>query len=214
MDYQNIIKNLNKNNMDAYLVKDKAEALKKAEELIFKGATICSGGSVTLKESGISELISGDNYNYVDRLKAETEEEKQAAFKAVIGADFYFCSANALTENGELINVDGFANRISAIAFGPKKVIAVVGKNKMVKDVTEGFLRVKKTAAPKNCVRLGIDNPCAKLGKCVSLLKSDNPSMTDGCESARRICRNYLVSSKQGEKGRITVILVDEDLGY
>lgn len=214
MNIENIIKNLERNNMNGIYVATKEEAKKRAEEMLFEGATICSGGSESLKESGIFELIKDKKYNYVDRMKAETDEEKQAAFKAVVGADFYFCSANALTENGELVNVDGFSNRISAIVFGPKKVIAVVGKNKIVKDVTEGFLRVKKIAAPKNNIRLGIDNPCAKLGKCVSLLKTECPEITDGCMGERRICRNYQISGHQAEKGRITVIICGEDLGY
>ena len=127
---------------------------------------------------------------------------------------FIFCSSNAVAQNGELVNVDGFSNRISAIAFGPKRVIMVVGKNKLVKDVNEAFIRIKKIAAPKNCVRLGIDSPCAKLGHCVSLLKTETPAMTDGCDNQRRICRNYLVSSKQNTKDRIIVLCVNENLGY
>ena len=112
------------------------------------------------------------------------------------------------------MNVDGFSNRISSIAFGPKKVIMIVGVNKIVKDVKEGLLRVKKIAAPKNCVRLKLDNPCVKLGKCVSLFKSDDPDMCDGCDKETRICCNYLISAKQREKGRITVVFVNEELGY
>ena len=143
-----------------------------------------------------------------------TPDEQLECFKASIGADFFFCSANAVTENGELVNVDGLSNRVSAIAFGPRKVVMIVGKNKIVPDLNAAFLRVKTVAAPKNCVRLGIDNPCAKLGHCVSLVKNSNPEFTDGCRLPTRICRNYLVSGPQKEKGRITVILVDENLGY
>ncbi len=166
-------------------------------------------------ESGVWDVINKPCYNLYDRNKAGiTEEERGNIFKEVIGCDFYFCSANALTKKGELLNVDGFSNRISAIAFGPKKVIMVVGKNKLVKDLNEAFLRIKRVAAPKNCVRLGIDNPCAKLGHCISLLNNDNPDFTDGCQNPRRICVNYLVCGPQREKGRITVILCDEDLGY
>lgn len=212
---EKVIKALEKNNMHGVYVETRELAEKKVEELLFEGCTITSGGSVSLIESGISELIRKPCYNYLDRNRADiTSEEKQELFRKVIGCDFFLCSANALTENGELINVDGFANRISAIAFGPRRVIAVVGINKLVEDVREGFLRVKRIAAPKNCVRLGIDNPCAKLGHCISLEKSDNPDIGDGCNKSTRICCDYLVSGYQREKGRITVIICGEELGY
>lgn len=192
-----------------------ADARKIVEDMLFDGCTILAGGSMSLIDSGVDGIIRRPCYNFCDRNREGiTEAEKQEVFKKAIGCDFYFCSSNAVTENGELINVDGFANRISAIAFGPKRVVMVVGANKIVKDIEEGFLRVKRVAAPKNCVRLGINNPCAKLGHCVSLLKNDNPAMTDGCSSERRICRNYLVSAAQSVADRITVIICSEELGY
>lgn len=170
---------------------------------------------MSLIESGVWELLNNGNYRFLDRNRQGiTPEEQAEIYKSCIGADFYFCSANAVTEKGELVNVDGFANRISSIAFGPKKVIMIVGVNKIVKDVSEGLLRVKKIAAPKNCVRLGINNPCAKLGHCVSLEKCENPDFADGCNSDRRICTQYLISGRQREKNRITVIICGEDLGY
>ncbi len=212
---ENVIKNLNGNNINAVYCDTKDEVLNKVEELLTEGATISSGGSVSLVESGVWDLINKPCYNFLNRNRQGiTPEEQLEIYKQVIGIDYYFCSANAVTENGELLNVDGFSNRISAIAFGPKKVIMVVGVNKIVKDLKDAFLRVKKIAAPKNCVRLGIDNPCVKLGHCVSLLKSDNPDFTDGCKLPTRICRNYLVSGMQKDKERITVILCGEELGY
>lgn len=212
---ENVIKALEKNNINVIHCKTKEEIPQIVENMLFAGCKISAGGSVSVKESGVWELINKPCYNFYDRNKEGlTEEERQNVFKEVIGCDFYFCSANAITENGELLNVDGFSNRISAIAFGPKKVVMVVGKNKIVKDLNEAFLRVKKVAAPKNCVRLGIDNPCAKLGHCVSLLKCDNPAFTDGCHNPRRICVNYLVCGPQRDNGRLNVILCDEDLGY
>ena len=170
---------------------------------------------MSLKESGVWELLNDKKYNFMDRSRPGiTPEEQQECFKATIGADFFFCSTNAITEKGELLNVDGFANRISAIAFGPKNVIMIVGKNKLVPDLESAFLRVKKIAAPKNCVRLGLDNPCAKLGHCVSLEKNDNPDFADGCKCDTRICCDYLISAQQRQKDRITVVFVNEDLGY
>ena len=212
---QNTINKLKVNNINAIYCETKADVVKTVETLLKENCTISSGGSVSLVESGVWDLINKPCYDFLNRNRnGITPEEQMKIYKQVIGIDYYFCSANAVTENGELLNVDGFANRISAISFGPKKVLMVVGVNKIVKDLNEAFLRVKKIAAPKNCVRLGIDNPCVKLGHCVSLLKSDNPSFTDGCKNSTRICRNYLVSALQKDKDRIIVLLCGEELGY
>lgn len=212
---ERVIKNLEKNRMRGIYAETAADAVKMVEDMLFEGCTILSGGSVSLAESGVWELINRPCYNFYDRNKPGlTPEEKQDIFKKAIGCDFYFCSSNAVTENGELVNIDGFANRISSILFGPKRVVMIVSTDKIVPDTAAGFLRIKQTVAPKNCIRLGIDNPCVKLGHCVSLEKSDNPAMTDGCSLSTRICRNYLVSGMQAEEGRITVILCGEKLGY
>ncbi len=210
-----VIDALNKNNMSAIFCEKKEEIVPIVKEMLFEGCTITAGGSVSLIDSGVWKLIKSPEYNFLDRSRfGISEEERLEAFKASIGCDFFFCSTNALTENGELVNVDGLCNRISSIAFGPKKVIMVVGVNKIVKDVNEGFLRIKREVAPKNCVRLGIDSPCSKLGHCVSLEKSDNPNTTAGCEYAGRICCSYLVNAHQRIKDRITVILCNDSLGY
>lgn len=214
-DIESIIKALEKNNMQGIYVPCINDIAPIVEDMLFDGCVITAGGSVSVMESGVWDIINKDCYNFYDRTKQGiTQEEKTEAFRQSIGADFFFCSSNALTKNGELINVDGFANRISSIAFGPKKVVMIVGINKIVEDINEGFLRVKKIAAPKNCVRLNIDSPCAKLGHCVSLLKSDNPAITDGCNHERRICADYLISARQQIKDRITVIICGEELGY
>lgn len=212
---QKLFKNLEKNKMQPIFAENSAEAVKIVENMLFDGCVITAGGSMSLRESGVWQLLESDKYCFMDRSrKGITPEKQQECFKSAIGADFFFCSTNAVTENGELLNVDGFANRVSSIAFGPKKVIMVVGVNKIVPDLKAAFLRVKKIAAPKNCVRLNIDNPCAKLGHCVSLLNNDDPDFADGCHCDTRICCDYLVSALQRQKDRITVILVNENLGY
>lgn len=212
---EKVINSLKLNNINSVYCETKEDVVKYVENLLPKEALITSGGSMSLIESGVWDLINKPCYNFLNRNRAGiTLEEQMEIYKQVIGIDYYFCSANAVTENGELLNVDGFANRISAIAFGPKKIIMVVGANKIVKDLDEAFLRVKKIAAPKNCVRLGLNNPCVKLGHCVSLLKSDNPAFTDGCKLPTRICRNYLVTGMQKDIERITVVLCGEELGY
>ncbi|MBR5472361.1 MAG: lactate utilization protein [Clostridia bacterium] len=210
-----LFKNLEKNKMHPIFAETKEDAKQIVKDMLFDGCVITSGGSMSLVECGIKELLEDKRYNFMDRSRPGiTPEEQQECFKASIGADFFFCSTNAVTEKGELLNVDGFANRISSIAFGPKKVVMIVGVNKIVPDLKAAFLRVKKVAAPKNCVRLNIDNPCAKLGHCVSLLNNPNPDFADGCQKDTRICCDYLVSALQRQKDRITVILVNEELGY
>ena len=212
---QKLFKNLQKNKIQPIFAQDKQDALNIVKDMLFDGAVITWGGSMSVIECGIDKLLEDPKYNFMNRSRAGiTPDEQQECFKASIGADFFFCSANAVTENGELLNVDGLANRVSSIAFGPKKVVMIVGVNKIVPDLKEAFLRVKKVAAPKNCVRLGIDNPCAKLGHCVSLLNNDNPDFADGCKKDTRICCDYLISALQRQKDRITVILVNENLGY
>lgn len=210
-----LFKNLEKNKMHPIFAKDKEDAKNIVKDMLFDGAVITWGGSMSLLECGIDKVLQAPKYHFMNRSREGiTPEEQQECFKASIGADFFFCSSNAITENGELVNVDGLANRISSIAFGPKKVVMIVGKNKIVPDLKEAFLRVKKIAAPKNCVRLNKNTPCAKLGHCVSLLNNDNPDLTDGCACDDRICCDYMISAMQRQKDRITVILVNEDLGY
>ncbi len=210
-----VIENLKKNNMDALFAQNKAEVCEIVKGMLFDGAEIASGGSMSLKESGVWEIINLPEYKFYDRTKQGlAAEEVEEIYRKTIGCDFYFCSSNAVTENGELINVDGFANRVSAIAFGPKKVIMVVGANKIVKDVEAGILRVKTDAAPKNAVRLHTGTPCEKLGHCIALLNNPCPAITDGCANERRICADYLISARQKIKDRITVIICEEELGY
>ena len=210
-----VMKSLENNNINAAYAETKEEVCKIVKNMLFEGAVITAGGSMSLKESGVWDIISSPEYDFRDRSRQGiSEEERTEAYKAAIGCDFFFCSSNAVTENGELINVDGNANRISSIAFGPKKVVMVVGVNKLVKDIDEGLLRIKKIAAPKNAVRLNTGTPCQKLGHCIALEKSECPAMTDGCKSPRRMCIEYLISGFHKEKGRLNVILCGETLGY
>lgn len=122
-------------------------------------------------------------------------------------------STNALTENGELYNVDGNSNRVAALLYGPKSVIVVCGINKIVKNIDEAIKRVKTIAAPHNTIRLGIETPCGKTGECVSLRK-ENPEFCDGCHGDTRICCNYVVSAQQRHIDRIKVIIIGEEYGY
>ncbi len=205
---------LTKNNMEAYCCENAEEARELFKRLVKAGDTVTHGGSVTLKQLGITELLSSGEYDYLDRGKpGMTREDIEEVYRKTYSADVFLTSANAVTESGELYNVDGNSNRVSAILYGPKSVLVFVGINKLVRNIDEAVTRVKTTAAPPNTMRLGCDTPCSKTGECISLKKS-GASMCDGCGSDARICCNYVVSAKQRHKNRIKVIIVKEELGY
>lgn len=207
------MKNLERNNMKPYYVETKEEVVPLIKTLLTKGETVANGGSMSLEACGVfKEILESGEYNFVDRRGLQGDAIRDAYGKAYM-SDSYFCSSNAVTERGELFNVDGNSNRVSCIVYGPKQVIMVVGKNKIVKDIDEAIERVKTKAAPPNCVRLNCDTPCAKTGKCVGLSIEDY-EMTDGCAGSGRICCNYVVSALQRHKDRIKVIIVNEELGY
>lgn len=205
--------NLRKNNMEFYLAETRGDVPGIVKGLLKKGDVITHGGTVSMDECGIRELICSPEYNYIDRSKAKTPEEIKEIYRAAFSADVYISSANAITEDGVLYNVDGNSNRIAAIAFGPDSVIIIAGYNKIVRDLKEAEIRVKTEAAPPNCVRLGCPTYCKETGECVSMSKPDR-QISDGCSGDGRICCNYLISAQQRHKGRIKVIIVEEELGY
>ncbi len=206
-----VAEKLENNNMQAFVVNSKEEVYPLVKELISKDKVVGFGGSVTLDDTSVLTNLEKDGYRLLDRRVEGADVQK--IYRDVFSADFYLCSSNAITEDGVLYNVDGNANRVAAITFGPENVIIIAGKNKIVKDIDEAVKRVKECVAPKNCVRLGLDTYCAKTGKCISLNK-ENPAMSDGCASDKRICCDYVISSRQRIKNRIKVILVNEELGY
>lgn len=205
---------LRKNNMQSYFCNNSEEVRELVCKLMKKGDTVTHGGSVTLVQTGITKIISNGDYNYLDRnAPGLTREQVEEIYLKSFTSDVYLTSANAITEKGELYNVDGNSNRVAAILYGPKSVIVIAGYNKIVPDINEAISRVKTIAAPQNTVRLNCETYCAKTGKCISLEK-DNCLMSDGCRSEQRICCNYVVSSMQRKKDRIKVIIVGEELGY
>lgn len=206
-------KNLQKNNMEFFFAKTKEDVPGIVASLLKKGDTITNGGSATMAECGLAEILSSPEYNYLDRTKCETREEVLELYRKAFFADVYISSSNAITEDGVLYNVDGNSNRIAAIAYGPASVIIIAGYNKIVKDLEAAEVRVKREAAPPNCVRLNCETYCKEKGECVSLQKADR-QMTDGCGGDGRICCNYLISAQQRQKGRIKVIIVGEELGF
>jgi L-lactate utilization protein LutB len=211
MDINKVLKNLEKNNMKGYYVQNSQQARDLVAQLLSKGDIISCGGSVTLSDTGIDKLMRSGDYNFLDRAVAGlTAEQIDEIYAKTFTADAYLCSANALTENGELVNVDGRSNRVAAIVYGPKSVICVVGINKIVPDIEAGFKRIKEIASPLNAKRLGCNTPCAKTGKCIAI----TGGIADGCMSDARICASYVICGRQRIKDRIKVIIVDEKLGY
>ena len=203
---------LKANNMVPFYAENKEEALALLKGFINENDLIGLGGSMTLKEIGATALVRGGGYNIIDRYdEALTPEERTECLRKALLSDVFLTSSNAVSEKGELINVDGFGNRGAALVYGPKSVVVVVGKNKIVKNAEEGFKRIKEIAAPKNCQRLAKNNYCAYKNQCMAIEKE---SLSDGCKSQSRICCSYIVQSYQLIKDRIKVIICNEDLGY
>ncbi|MBC8584397.1 lactate utilization protein [Youxingia wuxianensis] len=198
------IGNLQNNKMDAYYAKTKEDAVKLVDSLIGDGETVSFGGSMSLYESGvIDHLRNSKKYNLLDRdVPGLTPQQRRQIFIQAFDCDTYLASSNAVTETGELYNVDGMGNRVAALTFGPKSVILVVGYNKIVKDLNAAADRVKNISAPANAMRLDCQTPCKVLGGCAN------------CRSDGRICCTYVIHAQQREKGRIKVIIVGEPLGY
>ena len=195
--------NLVKNNMMAFYVESKDQVVDKVAELIKEGETVAVGGSVTLEETGVLEYLRSGRYNFLDRYAdGLSRDQVEEIFRKSFFADTYLTSTNAITEDGELYNVDGNGNRVAAMIYGPKSVIVIAGINKIVKNTDEAIERVRRIAAPANTVRLNKNTPCTKTGYCVD------------CRTDDRICCSYTVFRLQRVKDRIKVILVGESLGF
>ena len=196
---QKVIKGLQSRNMSGYWAESKEEALRLALELIPKGSTVTMGGAMSAHEIGLVEALKTGDYHFIDRDKAA---DRRAAMLAAYDADVFLSSCNAMTEDGVLINIDGNSNRVSAIAQGPKKVVMIVGMNKVCSDVDGAMKRARNVAAPINAQRFGLSTPCAKTGACMN------------CKSPDTICCQFLITRFSRHPGRIHVILVNDSLGF
>ena len=199
---ERVVKALESRNMDAYYAETKEEAVQKALEWIPEGSTINMGGASSVHEFGLIDAIKSGNYNFCDRDKASTPEEKQEIARAAFSCDWFLGSVNAMSEDGVFINIDGNANRVAAFAFGPKNVLLIVGMNKVVKSEEDAMSRARNEAAPINAQRFGLDTPCSKNGMCYD------------CKSPDCICCQILITRYSRVAKRIKVILVDENLGF
>lgn len=197
-----IIKKFNQRGIDGYFCATKEEALATAKRFLTPDCSISWGGSESLKEIGLFDALNDSDYVLYDRSKANTEEERRELYGKIVTSDFFFMSSNAITLNGELVNIDGYGNRVACLITGPKHVVIVAGMNKIVSDVEAGISRVHNIAAPPNGIRLGLNTPCSELGHCANCFTKD-------C-----MCCQIVVTRKSKIPGRIKVILVGEELGY
>ena len=195
-----LVKNLKSRHFDAYYCATKEEALAKALELIPEGATVGWGGAMSANQIGLMKALHQGNYAPIDREKCSTPEEKLQAAKDSMFADVFLTGANALSLDGEMVNIDGTGNRVAAIVYGPKEVLVIAGMNKVCDTLEDAITRARTVAAPLNQQRFQLLNPCTSTGTCAD------------CKSETCICNQILITRHCRPVGRIKFVLVGEDL--
>ena len=199
---ERMIKNLKRRNMEAFYCKTSEETIQKVLELIPDGSSITWGGSMTIRDMGLPDALrKKGTYEVLDRDLVEGNEEKVQMYVRAVTTDVYLSSANAISEDGVIVNIDGNGNRVAAITWGPKKVIFIIGLNKVAQTVEAALARARSTASPINAARFDIKTPCQVDGVC------------HNCNSPESIC-NYVHFLRNSPHGKHTVILVGENLGY
>lgn len=199
---QKMIKNLKRRNFEAFYCPTAAEAVEKVSSLIPDGSSVTWGGSMTIRDMGLTAALHKRDLDILDRDLAADRDEAQRIYRKAFSADYYLSSVNAISEDGVIVNIDGNGNRVAAITFGPKKVILVVGLNKVTQDVESALARTRSTASPINAARFDIKTPCRADGTC------------HNCNSPESICNYIHFMRNSHPAGRHTVVLVGEDLGY
>ena len=199
---QTMIKNLEKRNITGHYFDNSAALCDYLKENLPKDAVISWGGSESVKESGVMDLLQQGSYSLIDRATAKTPQEAREIFSRTVLADYYFMSTNAITLDGELVNIDGNGNRIACLAQGPAHVYIIAGRNKVSSNVDDAIHRVRNIAAPPNVKRLNRQTPCQVTGCC------------GDCQSPDSICSHTIITRRSFHKDRIHVFLVNEELGY
>lgn len=204
---EKVVEALKKRHFDAVFCSTKEDALNKALEYITKEDTVAWGGSMTLNEIGLTEYLENNGYKTINRDNAPTPEAKLKCAQDSFLSDVFLMSANAVSEDGQLVNIDGLGNRVAALAFGPKIVIVIAGMNKVSKTLEDAYTRARTYAAPCNLQRINdvygkCNTPCALTGSCAD------------CKSSDSICAQIITTRLCRPEGRIKVILVNEELGY
>ena len=199
---QILVKNLKNRHFDAYYCDDKASALNKALELIPASASVGWGGSVSAEQIGLIDAVRKGNFRAMDRDKAQSLEERTKIMKDCLFSDVFITSANAISLDGQMVNIDGTGNRVAAIVYGPEKVLVIAGMNKVEDTLEAAVNRARTVAAPMNKQRFPNATACEATGSCAD------------CKSEGCICNQILITRHCRPAGRITFIIVGEELGF
>ena len=199
---EKVIKGLQSRNMEGFYAETKEDALKLALELIPTGSSVSWGGSMSIEEIGLKNAMREGDYVVYDRDAAKSPEERREIEIKTFGCDYFLASSNAVTEDGVLVNIDGNSNRVAAIAYGPKHVLMIAGRNKITKDVDAAIYRARNEAATINAQRFPVNTPCKVTGSCAN------------CKSPDTVCCQFLTTRFSKHAGRIKIILVNENLGF
>lgn len=196
-----LVKNLRSRHFEAYYCANKEEALAKALELIPEESSVCWGGAMSCQQIGLMDAVRSGNYRTIDRDACKTPEQKEQTQREGLLCDVFLTGANAMSMDGQMVNIDGTGNRVAAIVYGPKTVLVVAGMNKVTDTLEDAIQRARTVAAPMNQQRFGHPNPCTVTGSCAD------------CKSETCICNQILITRHCRPVGRIKFILVGEDLG-
>ena len=196
-----LVKNLHSRHYDAYYCDTREQALEKALELIPKGATVGWGGAMSAKQIGLLDAMNNGDYHAIDRDQTPNRAEREKAMKRCLLADVFITGANALSMDGQMVNIDGTGNRVAAIVYGPESIVVIAGMNKVMDTLEAAMIRARTIAAPMNKQRFALQTPCEVTGICAD------------CKSEGCICNQILITRNSKPAGRIKVILVGEDLG-
>ena len=199
---QVLVKNLESRHFEAYYCPDSASALAKALELIPEGASVGWGGALSAQQIGLIGAVKSGNFAAIDRDAATTPEERTQALKRCLTADVFLCGANALSLDGQMVNIDGTGNRVAAIAYGPDTILVIAGMNKVCDTLDDAVTRARTVAAPMNKQRFPFKTPCEVTGACAD------------CKSEESICNQILITRNCRPAGRIKFVLVGEELGF
>lgn len=199
---QVLVKNLKSRHFEAYYCPDSASALAKALELIPEGASVGWGGALSAQQIGLIGAVKSGNFAAIDRDAATTPEERTQALKRCLTADVFLCGANALSLDGQMVNIDGTGNRVAAIAYGPDTILVIAGMNKVCDTLDDAVTRARTVAAPMNKQRFPFKTPCEVTGACAD------------CKSEESICNQILITRNCRPAGRIKFVLVGEELGF
>ena len=199
---QVLVKSLKQRHFDAYYCADREEALKKALELIPEGASVGWGGCMSAEAIGLIDAVRHGPYRAIDRNQCTTMDERVRAMKQAMLADVFLTGANAISLDGQMVNIDGTGNRVAAVVYGPETVLVIAGMNKVADTLEDAVRRARTIAAPVNCQRFHKQTPCSVTGACAD------------CKSDDCICNQILINRKCHPAGRIKFIIVGEELGF